>query len=133
MSVQRIPLSITTDAAGAGTATTPAPVNGWVLEVRMANAGTSLTVGGSADFTVTRLVDGGTIWAESNVSAPFVRSPRPAQHTTAGGTTSYATGIGPVLDPRGVPVDDYAQIVVAQGALSASGTVYLFVEGRGGA
>jgi len=114
--VRRTPIVVATDAAGAGTALSPWPVSGLVVEVRLPDAGSTLTVGGSADFTVTRVGDGGTVLAVTSQAAPFEFYPRKTGHTTAGGSVGADALI---------PVDDYLQAVVAQGAASASGTLYI--------
>lgn len=122
-------IAVTTDAAGAGTALSSKPISGRIVEVRMPNAGTAITsTGGTADFTLTRVADGGTVLAATNQNAPWQYQPRPAAHTTSGGTTAYAAGVGPVPDSRGVPCDDYLQLVVAQAQPSKSGTVYVHYE-----
>lgn len=125
--MRRIQLAVTTDAAGAGTATTVEPLSGYVSEIRVPLAGTALTAGGTADFTFTRGKDGGTVLAVSNQLAPWQFQPRPAAHTTSGGTTAYSLGVGPVLDSIGVPIDDYLTVTVAQAAVSQSGTIFIHV------
>lgn len=124
-----VQVPITTNAAGGGTAQT-APVSGRVVLFRLPQT-SPLTVGGSADFTITRANDGGTILALTNVQAAAgIEYPVAlGAVTTAGGTTAYNTGVGPVLTP-GVPVDGHINVVVAQGALSASGTAFLYVDDR---
>lgn len=125
--IRREPIVVTTDAAGAGTALSIGVISGEVVEVRLPAAGAALTTGGSADFTLTRLHDGGTILAVTNQSAPWQFNPRAAAHSNAGGTTAYGTGVGPVYD-GGIPCDDHIRLVVAQGALSQAGTVYVYYE-----
>lgn len=113
-------VTFTTDATGAVTVLSR-PVSGMVVEVRVPNAGTAWMPGGTADLTVTRLDDGGTVLAVSNATAPFVYAPVPAYHTTAGALAGTATR-------PGIPVDGHVQIVIAQGAASTAGTVYLHVQ-----
>ena len=128
--VRMVALPVSTNAAGAGTATTPYPLSGLITEIRMPLAGTAITLqGGTTDFTFTRAVDGGTILNYANQSAPWVAWPSRSLSTTAGGTTSYATGIGPVVQ-GGVPIDGYLTCTIAQGQFSAAGTVYIYVDGR---
>lgn len=126
--IARYAVEVTSDASGAGTATTPYPVSGEIVEVRVPNAGTALMSGGTADLTITRATDGGTVFAGSNVAPPFQYAPRQQVHTTTGGTTNYASGVGPVVDPAGIPVDDYLTVTVAQGLASQSATVYIHVR-----
>ena len=125
--ISKVELVLTTDAAGAGTVTSTTPWSGYVVEVRMNNAGTALS-SGTADWTLTRVRDGGTILALTNQAAPFQVFPARRLTNEAGGTTAYATGVGPVVQ-AGVPVDDYVQLTVAQATVSASGTVYVHVDG----
>lgn len=120
---------VSTDAAGAGTVLSHSPVRGEIVEVRLPLGGTVLTAGGSADFTLTRVNDGGTVLALANASAPWQYQPRAAAHSTSGGTTAYATGVGPVYD-GGVPAESVLRLVVAQAALSqtTAGTVYVYAR-----
>lgn len=123
MPISRTNYAITTDAAGAGTAT--ALIRGEVLFVRMSHQGTAITaVGGTTNFTITDAFTNGTIIAISNVNAPFEYSPTRVLHTNTGGTAVY-TGSTPVYT-EGVPVSGTVSVVVASGQPSKSGTVYLF-------
>lgn len=123
MSVSREQFIVTVDSAGAGTVTSSV-VSGVVLEVRSQSTG--LLTGGSADITLTRVEDGGTVIAITNQSAaPFSYYPRPGANSVTAGTTSYAVGIGPV-PAEGVPVDGELKLVVAQAAPSTSGTVNVY-------
>lgn len=123
-----VSVPITTNAAGGGTVQTP-PVNGRVVLFRLPQA-SPLAVGGSSDWTVTRENDGGTILSLANVqTAAGIEYPVAlGAVSNSGGTTAYNTGVGPVLAP-GVPVDGHINVVVLQGALSVSGTAFLYVEG----
>lgn len=88
-------------------------------------AGTALTAsGGTTDFVITRVTDGGTIIAITDISAPFTRQPRDAVHTTSAGTTAYTLGVGPQLT-EGVPVFGSISVAVAQAQPSQSSTIYL--------
>lgn len=122
-SVHTFPMVVTTDAAGAGTVLSRVPVSGYVLSLRAPNAASQLTTGGSADFTVTIPTTGATVFVASNLSAPFEYHPRPALNTSAGGTSTQ-----PAYIDRGWPIDDHLKLVVAQGALSTSGTLFVTVE-----
>ena len=118
---------VTTNAWGGGTVTTEYPLSGEVIEVRLPNNGTALTGGGTADFTITRTVDGGTILAAANVAAPFTYYPRGAVVTTGAGTTAYQVGGQSVYDTgAGVPVDGYVQVEIAQGSVSGAATLYMY-------
>lgn len=124
--VTTFPVAVSVGASGAGTTTT-GPVCGRVTEVRVGAGGASLSAGGSADWTITRLADGGTVFAAANVAAHQTFPIARGLVTTTAGTTAYSVGVGPVVVP-GVPVDDHLVVTVAQAAPSASGTVYLTVE-----
>ena len=127
--IRKEQIVLTTPAGGiAGTATSSHPISGRILEVR--NPGTGLDSGGTADYTITRNADGGTILALTNVAGPWQYQPRVATHSVTGGTTNYAAGIGPVLDPGGVPCDDYVTVVIAQGGTAASGTIIFHYDDR---
>src|SRR3990167_4722258 len=120
-------LTVSTNAWGGGTATSVYPLHGEILELRVPNSGTTLTGGGTAEITLTRSVDGGTILALTDVGAPLTYYPRGAVHTTGGGTTAYSVGGQSVYDTGGgIPVDGYVQAVVAQGSASSSGILYLY-------
>lgn len=117
-----------TDAAGGAVATT-VPLRGHLRQVRVPNAGTAwMGTGSTADVTLTRLVDGGTLLAVANGSAPWEYNPRLPAHTVAGGTTAYAVGVGPVV-AGGPPVDGPIVVTVAQAQPSRAGTVYLWLDG----
>lgn len=126
MPVGLVTLAVTTDAAGAGTATSPRAISGEVLGVRMDNAGTAVTTGGTADFTFTKSPDGGTILALTNAEAPFEYRVGQQLYTTAGGSVIYAAGTA--VYTEGVPVFGTVTMTVAQGAASAGGTVYLYYK-----
>ncbi len=126
--VNRQEIAVTVDAAGAGTVLSSRPISGKIVEVRMDDAGTALTgTGGTADFTLTRNRDGGTILSAANQSAPWQYQPRAAAHSTSAGTTAYALGVGPVYGD-GIPCDDHIKLLVASGQPSASGTVFVHYE-----
>lgn len=104
-------IHITVDGSGAGTVVTP-PIVGDIVAV--ANPGTAL--GGTADYTLTRRNDGGTVWAAQNAPGPFQYAPVSVLHsgTTVAGTAS------------GVPSASHLQLVVGSATPSASGDLYLY-------
>lgn len=110
-----------TDSSGSSSVLSARPVCGRVVEVRVPDAGAVWTAGGSADVTVTRREDGGTVLAVTNVSAPFSYRPVPVVHTTSGAVAGTAT-------VAGVLVDDHVRVTVAQAAPSTAGTVFVLVE-----
>ena len=126
--INQFPMVVTTDAVGAGTVTSGHLVNGYVVEVRLPNVGSQIG-SSTADWTFTRQRDGGTVVAIVNTNAPFQVFPARRLINEAGGTTAYAVGSGPVVE-AGVPIDDYLVLTVAQAAGTASGTLYVSVDGR---
>lgn len=125
--MNRLDFVLSTNTAGGGTTTWAYPVSGRVTQVRMANAGTTLTTGGTADFVLSRVEDGGTILSLTNVIAPFEYNPAIPLHSNSGGTTAYALGVGPVYED-GYPVDGYLRLTVQQAVVSSAGTVYVYVD-----
>lgn len=109
-------VSVTTDAVGAGTVVTDVPLSGYLVEVRAANAGTSV-FGSTADYTLVNAASGGTVYARSNVAAPFTHYPARAIQDVNGGTA---------VQP-GVPVDGYVTVTVAQAGSAATASMWLLV------
>lgn len=125
MGVSRETVVVTVDATRGGTATSATVVSGQVVSVR--SPSTAWTAGGSADLTITRIEDGGTILAVTDIPAgDFQYQPRNVTHTITGGTTAYANGVGPVLSATGVPVDGEFKVVVLQAAANTAGTVHVY-------
>lgn len=120
MGMWRDTIVITAGASGAGTAYSSRPIAGDIISVRL--AGTAL--GGTADFTLTREGDGGTVLVVTNGQGPWQYQPRDAVHSTSGGTTAYNLGTGPVFTDY-IPSADYLKLTVAQAAASAAGTVFI--------
>lgn len=120
-----VPVVFSTNAWGGATALAARPHAGEILLVSMPLAGTALTAqGGTTDFVATRVTDGGTVVALTNVSAPFSYEPRDPVHTVSAGTTAYTLGIGPQMT-EGVPVFGSISVSVASGQPNQSGTLYL--------
>lgn len=123
-----VEVSISTDTTRGGTVRTK-PVNGRVVHVRVPKD-SPLLLGGSADFTITRANDGGTVFAATNApTAGIEYSPTLPAQSNSGGSTAYAAGFGPV-PAGGIPVDGELNVSVLQGAYVAAGVVYVYVEGR---
>lgn len=117
--IRKTTITLTTDGVGAGTAMSNGPVEGEILSVRC--GGTAL--GGTADFTLTREGDGGTVLVVTNGAGPWQYQPRESVHTTSGGTTSYSIGSGVISE--GIPSADYLKLVVAQATPNATQTVHV--------
>ena len=124
MPVGLVTLAVTTNGWGGGTVTSSRAISGDILAVRMDNGGTAVTTGGTADFTFTKSPDGGTVLALTNASAPFEYRVGQQLFNQTGGSVIYAAGTAVYTD--GVPVFGTVTMTVAQGAGSASGTVYMY-------
>lgn len=98
---------VTTDASGAGTATTTRSIAGLVYEVRGATPAL-----GTATYTITRKGDGGTILTGSQI-APWSVHPR-GQVNSGGSAVAH------------IPCDDHVRVVLASGPASQSGTVHVY-------
>ena len=123
---------ITTGSNATGTAISPKPVEGQILEwVCPTASGTALFgPNGTATFTVTRNTDGGTVLAATAVFAPFRYAPRRLLVTEAGGTTFLVAGSATsgVVDASGIPSADYLTATITQGGTSVSGTVFMYYD-----
>lgn len=122
--IERVEFPITTGTNAAGTAVSPYPIAGRILEWVCPTAkGTALFgPGATATFTAIRGGDLGTACAFTAVSAPFSRPARQLVTSTTG-----ATAVGYDLT-TGVPVADNITVVVTQGGTSTSGTVFMYYE-----
>ena len=118
MTLQRQTLTVTTDASGAGTVTTAAPINGYVVAIR--NAGTWGTIAaGTADYAFTTAANegAGTVLAISNQTDPFTAYVGGSIHGMSSGQAFL-----------GVPVDGYLTLTVAQAAATTAGTVHVYYD-----
>lgn len=107
MSIRSQELVCTTDASGAGTATTALPVNGELIAV--CNDGTAW--GGTVDYNLLR-AGGGTVATLTNQAGPFTAYP-------AGSAIGFGTAAVPI------PVEGYLELRVAQATVSTGGTVQI--------
>lgn len=80
------------------------------------------------DFVCTLETTGETLWSEEAVDASATRYPRAATHSTAGAAALYASGGVAVLG-RIAMGGDRIKIVVADGGVSTSGTLYITIDG----
>jgi hypothetical protein len=110
-------LTIRLDAgvAGAGTVQSPRPISGHVVSVRC--DGTAF--GATADFTITRVSDNGTVLKVTDAVGPWQFQPRETLHTITGGSALSAGSLG-------VPIDGYLKCVVAQAAASSSAELVVY-------
>lgn len=131
MAIDIVPLVVSMDSAGAGTVTSARPVEGYIVEVNMPNGGTTITVGGTTDFTFTRSGSGdsGTLFQLLNLDAPFRKYPSRDLVNQTGGTTAYTLGSSPISAP-GVPTTGYLTCTVSSGRVSgAAATINVLVDG----
>lgn len=113
----------TTGSAAGGTAYTDSVINGYVMGVHVAFAGTSTTT----DIAVTtRHAPAGTVLTLDNYTAGTVwYYPRALVNNTTGGTVDYTGGKG-VYEP--VPVCDHMKASVLQVEPNETLTVTLLVQ-----
>lgn len=121
MPITVVSVPITTSATGAGTGSVR-QIRGEIVKVMVGTPGTALTTGGSADMTITHQPTGGTVLSVTNISAGQVvqYQPRDGYHSVTGTLLGTAD--------VGVSVAGSVSVVIAQGALSQSGTVHLYVR-----
>lgn len=112
-------LAVTVTAAAGnagGTVTTTRPIVGEVVQIR--NPGTAL--GSTADYTLTRVSDGGTVFAGVDVAGPWEFNPV-VTTSLKSGTTLAGTASMP-----GVPCASHLQLVVGSAVASNSGTLHIY-------
>ena len=133
MKISAHPITLTQVVAdgGVGSVTTTFPIVGEIIEVRGPAGGTTVFASaGTTDLTITRVNDGGTVLAVSNVTPPFQYHPRRAVHTDGGGTTAYSVGGQSVYDTgAGIPCDGYLKTAWSSGTtIAGSDTIYVYVR-----
>ncbi len=126
MYVERIILALTVDASGDATVYSPSRVAGSVLQVRyVPDATTPLDT--NADITITGEESGVAIATLANIgTTAFTKAIRQASHGVDGVASLFAAGGAAV----GVPVvvaGERIKCVVAQGGVSKTGTLHLFI------
>lgn len=123
--MKRFKVTLTTAADGTVTGYTPR-TSGKIHQIEYVKDGVNGFANG-VDFTVTGEATGVGIWAESDVNASAVRSPRLATHTPAGAASLYAAGGTPVQDKIGL-ANDRVKIAVAQGGNAKVGTFHVLID-----
>lgn len=104
----------TSVANAQGTAVTGLPIVGEVISVR--NAGTAL--GGTCDYTLTRVNDGGTVLAGVDMAGPWQFQPTQTQNI---GTALAGTASAP-----GIPCASHLRLVIGSAVANAAGTVHIY-------
>lgn len=125
MRPQRYTVNLTTDAAGAATGYTSAPVAGRVLQIQYIPDG-SAAFDNTVDMTITGDSTGQAIVTETNVSAAFTHAPRQATQDQSAAAALYAAGGTAVRDFIYV-ADERIKIVIAQGGNTKSGRIDITV------
>lgn len=121
MPIQVVSIPVTTDASGAGTASTRT-IRGEIVKLRAPLAATAISAaGGTTDWTFVDEFNGGTLINVANTNAPWERQPGVEIHNASGGTA------GTALWP-GVSVGGTVTLTVANGQPSKAGTVILHVR-----
>lgn len=128
MYVERLAVSITTDANGDATVYTDKPVTGYVLAIRYAKPVAS-PLADTVDFVITGETSGIAIatWSDNTASGQI--APRMATHAVADASALLYAALGAaVCDP--IPVaNERIKTVVAQGGATLNGTLYFYVGG----
>lgn len=118
---ERHKITVTTNAAGAGTGYTPI-VSGKIRQIVYDKT----DFDNGVDFDVTLEATGEVVWDQDNVNADAVVAPRIATHTTLGVAALYAAAGQPVLDCI-VAAHDRVKIAVTNGGNVKSGVFYVIV------
>lgn len=103
-------------ANAAGTFLTTRPVVGEIIQVR--NPGTSW--GSTADYTLTRQSDGGTVFAGLDVAGPFQFNPVVTTSLNSG------TALAGTATTPGVPSASHLQLIVGSAVASGVGTLHIY-------
>ena len=126
MYAERFVFTLTVDASGDTTVYSATPATGMIGQIRYVPDGsTPLDTG--ADLTITGEVSGLPIATLSNIGLSAVTwAPRQATHSTAGAAALYAAAGQAVNDPIAI-AGERIKVVVAQGGVSKTGTLYVWV------
>lgn len=124
MAIRHQSVAITTDASGAGTATTARPVNGKIYEIRNNAAG----FGSSGTITVTRKEYGGTVAVITGTLGPFSVAPGIPVYDASGNKSLYSTSAGGTVVRT--PVSDQPlTVTIGTGGSVVSGTIFIVYDG----
>lgn len=124
--MQRLIVSVTTDASGDVTGYTDQQVNGEILAVRYVPPGASPLDTG-ADVTITGADSGTPIITITNLGTSAVSyAPRQATHSVAAAAALYAAG-GAAVNDRIAIAGELIKIVVAQGGNALTGKFHITV------
>jgi hypothetical protein len=124
--VTRHDFTLTVDASGNATVTSTDLANGYVHQIRYVPDG-SIPLATGADLTITAAGSGLVIDTLTDIGTSAVQwAPRQATSTVAGAASLYAAGGTAVTDKIAV-ANERIQVAVAQGGVSKTGTLYIWV------
>lgn len=103
-------------ANAAGTAVTTRPVMGEVVQIRNPSSG----LGSTCDYTLTRVSDGGTVFAGLDVAGPWQFNPVLTTSLNSG------TALAGTATTPGVPCSSHLQLVIGSAVASAVGTLHIY-------
>lgn len=126
MFIERHVLTLAVNASGDATVYSAGLVNGRVLEIRyVPHATTPLDT--NADLTITGEESGVAIATLTDIGlSAFTKVPRQATHAITGAALVYIAAGQPVCEPVLI-AGERIKVVVAQGGVSMSGTLHIFI------
>lgn len=102
-------------ANAAGTFITSRPIIGEVIQIRQ--PGTQW--GSTADYTLTRVSDGGTVLSGLDYAGPWTNSPSPILNNGTALAGTATSGVG-------IPCASHLQLIVGSAVASAVGTLHVY-------
>jgi len=118
--------TLTVNASGAATVLSGQPAQGEIYQIRYVPDGVNPLATG-ADLTITGAGTGLVIATLTDIGTSATQwAPRQATHTVAGAAALYAAAGVAVNDRIGI-FGEQIQVVVAQGGVSKTGTLYIWV------
>jgi hypothetical protein len=117
-------ITLTTSSNGTATGYTT-PINGRILSIQYVK--TDFVDG--VDFAITTETTAQQLWAENDVNASVIKTPRQPVHSTTGEPLEYVTGFA-VVEPIAVD-DERIKITIANGGEIKSGTFRITVDQKG--
>lgn len=123
MAIRRMPVTVTVNGSGDGTAYSPA-IYGSLVSITYAKT----DYANGVTFAITAETTGETLWSEAAVNAAATRYPRAATASTAGVASLYAGG-GTAVNTRIALGGDRVKIVVSSGGVSTTGVFHIVVDG----
>ncbi len=126
MYLERLALTLTTNASGDAVVYSDKDVAGRVLQMRYVPDGSAPLATG-ADLTITGETTGVAIATLADIgTSAFTRLPRQATHAADGTAAVFADAGEPVLEPVYI-AGERIKVVVAQGGDTKTGTLHLVI------